>query len=94
MTRTAEDLIFDLWRKCLMHAREVGEVPAGAVQELIRQSRETLTERGCAKWDADLVLFNLYTEIHWDWNQPTDRIFETLLDFELTEFFNERGIPA
>lgn len=91
---TGSDLIFDLWWKCMTTAREAGEVPAGAVEQLILRSREILTERGCAKRDADLVLFNIYTAIHWDGNQPTDRIFETLLEFELAEFFKERGLPG
>jgi hypothetical protein len=89
---TAENLIGELWRKCLMDAREAGEVPAGAVQKLIEQSREILNHYGCSKQLADAVLFGIYTMIHWDWNQPTDRLFETLLEFELAEFFSERGI--
>lgn len=91
---TAENLIGELWRKRLMDAREAGQVPAGAVQKLIEQSREILTHYGCSKQDADTVLFRIYTAIHWDGDQPTDRIFETLLEFELAEFFSERGIPA
>lgn len=89
---TGEDLIWELWRKCLIASRKEGEVPAEAVQELIRQSREALRERGCTKHDADEVLYGIYENIHWDWDQPTDRIFETLLAFELTEYFKERGL--
>ena len=91
---TAENLITELWRKCLMSAREAGDVPAEKVQKLIADTRAILNRQGCSKEDVDRVLFNLYTEVVWDWKQPTDRIFETLLDFELTEFFSERGIPA
>jgi hypothetical protein len=91
---TAENLIGELWRKCLMTAREAGDVPGEAVQKLIGQSREILTNYGCSKHLADAVLFGIYTMVHWDWNQPTDRIFETLLEFELAEFFSERGITA
>lgn len=88
---TAEDLIFDLWRKCLIAAREAGEVPAGAVEKLIRDSREALTERNYTENDANLILFNVYSMIHWDWKEPTDRVFETLLEFELADFLKERG---
>jgi hypothetical protein len=91
---TAENLIGELWRRCLMSAREAGDVPAEAVQKLIAQSRDILTLHGCSKQLADAVLFGIYTMVHWDWNQPTDRVFETLLEFELAEFFSERGIPA
>jgi hypothetical protein len=93
-TMTAENLIGELWRRCLTDAREAGNVPAGAVQKLIEDSREILTEYGCSKRNADVVLFDLYTMIHWDGDQPTDRVFETLLEIELTEFFSERGIRA
>lgn len=89
---TGARLIWELWRRCLTDAREAGQVPAGAVEGLIRQSREVLTERGCTKPDADLVLFEVYNTIHFDWKQPTDRIFETMLEFDLAEFFAERGI--
>ena len=65
---TGEDMIWELWRKCLMTAREAGRVPAEAVQELIRQTREVLTERGCSKDDADGVLYDVYENIHWDWD--------------------------
>jgi len=88
---TLERMIGDLWRKCLMSAREAGEVPASAVQELIRQSRQILSEHGCTKRQADGILYQIYNDIHWDGDQPTDRVFETLLDFELTEFFKEGG---
>jgi hypothetical protein len=94
MKMTAENLIGELWRRCLMSAREAGDVPAEAVQKLIAQSRDILTLHGCTKQLADVVLFGIYTAIHWDGDQPTDRIFETLLEFELAEFFSERGIPA
>jgi hypothetical protein len=89
---TAEQLIGKLWRRCLMDAREAGGVPAEAVQKLIGDSRDILTHYGCSKPDADSVLFGLFTMIHWDGDQPTDKVFETLLEFELTEFFNERGL--
>lgn len=91
---TAENLIGELWRRCLTDARKAGNVPAGAVQKLIEDSREILAEYGCSKRDADEVLLGLYTTIHWDGDQPTDRVFETLLEIELTEFFSERGIRA
>jgi hypothetical protein len=91
---TAENLIGKLWRKCLSDAREAGHVPAGAVQKLIEDSREILTHYGCTKPLADAVLFELYTMIHWDGDRPTDRIFEALLEIELSEFFAERGLTA
>lgn len=89
---TAENLIGNLWRRCLTDAREAGSVPAAAVQKLIGDSREILTEYGCPKQIADVVLFDIYTAIHWDGDQPTDRVFETLLEFELAEFFRERMV--
>jgi hypothetical protein len=88
---TAENLICELWRRCLISAREAGEVPAGAVQKLLEQSRDILSGYGCSKQTADAVLFGIYTEVHWDWPEPTSRVFETLLEFELGEFFTERG---
>ena len=91
---TAENLIGELWRRCLMDAREAGVVPAEAVQRLIGESRDILNGYGCSKRMADAVLFGVYSAIHWDGDQPTDRIFEALLEFELAEFFSERGITA
>jgi hypothetical protein len=91
---TARDLVFSEWRKCLQHAREHGYVPAEAVQKLIVQTREMLVSAGASKQEADVVLFDLYTTIHWDGDQPTDRVFEAMLEFELAEFFKERGLPA
>jgi len=91
---TASDLVFSEWRKCLQHAREQGYVPAEAVQKLIEQTREMLVSVGTSKSDADVVLFDLYTSIHWDGDQPTDRVFEAMLEFELADFFKERGLPA
>ena len=91
---TAELLITELWRKCLISAREAGDVPAEKVQKLIADTRAILSGQGCSKEDADRVLLHIYTEVVWDWKQPTDKIFETLLDFELVEFFTSRGISA
>jgi hypothetical protein len=91
---TGEEMIWELWRKCLLAAREEGDVPAETVQKLISQTREILTEQGCTKHDADMVFYGIYENIHWDWQRPTDRIFETLLDFELTEFFKEQGLES
>ncbi len=88
--QTVDDAIWDLWRRCLTTARSEGEIPAGAVELLIRQSREIIADAGYAKRDSDLLLFHVYTRVHWDWNHPTARLFETLLEFELQEFFNER----
>ena len=89
---TAANLIFDLWRKCMATSREAGVAPAEAVQTLIRKSREILAEKGCSQNDAEGILFDIYNVIHWECHHPTDKVFETLLDFELTEYFNERGI--
>lgn len=91
---TAHDMVFDEWRKCLMHAREEGCAPAEAVQTLITRTREALVCDGASKYAADVVLFDLYTMIHWDCDQPTDRVFEAMLEFELAGFFEERGLPA
>lgn len=87
---TGEDLIFQLWRRCRVTAQEAGIVPAEAVQRLINQSREILTHCGCSRLDADSVLLDVYTVCHWDWPEPTARIFETLLEIELADFFAER----
>ncbi|GEM_PF-4329621 len=91
---TGQQLILDLWRKSLITAREAGGVPATAVEELIWKSREALTSFGCSKHDADVVLFSVYTEIHWDWNQPTDRVFESMLDTELMDFYKRQGMDS
>jgi hypothetical protein len=87
---TAEDLIIALWRRCRNTAHQAGYVPADAVQRLIEQSREILSEYGCSRRDADSVLYAVYTEAHWDWPEPTARVLETLLEIELAEFFAER----
>ena len=86
---TIEDLICKLWQGCRRDACEAGHVPAEAVQRLIEQSRSILTEYGCSRHDSDLVLYGVYTQAHWDWPEPTARIFETLLEIELAEFFAE-----
>ncbi len=91
---TGQQLIGELWRRSLRVAREAGDVPATAVQELIGQTRQVLTHYGCSKRDAAFLLYDLYTMVHWDWPEPTARIFETLLELELAEFFVERGMQA
>lgn len=87
---TTADLIFELWRRCRNVAGNMGHVDAEVVQELITKTREVLTSYGCSKRDADSVLHDLYVAVHWDWPEPTARIFETLLEIELQEFFRER----
>jgi hypothetical protein len=87
---TTADLIWDLWRKCLLAAREANTA-AATVQKLISSSRDILAEQGCSQPDSDYVLADIYTRIHWDWALPSDRIFETLLAFELEKFFQDRG---
>lgn len=90
---TGEDLIFELWRRCRATAEQAGSIPAEAVQKLIAQTREILTAYGSSREDADSVLFDIYTVAHWDWPEPTARIFETLLEIELADFFaSRRGI--
>jgi hypothetical protein len=89
---TGDELIGELWNRCRASAQEAGTVPAEAVQRLISHSREILGHYGCSKRDADLVFFGIYTVAHWDWPEPTARIFETLLEIELSEFFAERQI--
>jgi len=89
---TAEDLIGAMWRNSQKSARLAGTCPAWAVEMLIRDTREILTHYGCSKPQADEILFGIYTDVHWDGTQPTDRIFETLLDIELTDYFRERGL--
>jgi hypothetical protein len=91
---TGQEMVFELWRRSQTTARKAAVVPAEAVQRLIQQTRDILNHYGCSKWDADSVLFLIYSGIRWEGGHPTDRVFETLLEFELAEFFSERGIPA
>ncbi len=91
---TAEILIGKLWRMCLMSAREAGHAPAEGVQRLIKQTREILAHYGCTKQLADSLLFDLVHGDSLGQDQPTDRIFEALLEIELSEFFAERGLTA
>lgn len=90
---TIETAIWALWARCLLTARAVGVgyVTAAPVETLIRESRSVIAAEGYSQRDSDLILFDIYTRIHWDWQQPTDRLFETLLEFELEGFFKERG---
>lgn len=87
---TAENLIALMWRECRVTARQAGSVPAEAVQKLIEQTREILSSYGCSPYDSDCVLHDLYIMTHWDWTEPSARIFETLLEIELQDFFKER----
>jgi len=87
---TAEELISAMWERCRKEARHFGSIPAEAVQDLIMDSRAVLDSYGCSKEDADGCLFLVYSDIHWDGNQPTDRVFETMLEFELADYFRER----
>jgi hypothetical protein len=91
---TAAQLLWEWWEKALTVSRTAGYVPAEAVQSLIESSRKILAAQRCTKWDSDSVLFDIYIAIHWDWNQPTDRVFETMLEFELADYFSHRGFPA
>lgn len=88
---TSADAIYRLWTRCRNTAQQEGHVPAEAVQLLISQSREILADLGCSRRDADSVLYGVYVVAHWDWQEPTARIFETLLEIELAEFFAEQG---
>lgn len=94
MTSTAAQLIWEWWEKALIASRAAGTVPAEAVESIIESSRRILAAQGCDKRNADRVLFDIYTRIHWDWPEPTDRVFETMLSFELAEYFTERGLQA
>lgn len=49
MSATAEDLIFDLWRKCLDDIADYDSVPIEAVQKLIAESRKIAADAG---WPA------------------------------------------
>ena len=87
-----QEALYALWRGCMTAAREHG-ANAEAVQQLITRSREFVAEHGGDPHeDADACLAMICTAIHHDWTQPSDRLFEVLLDFELTEYFRERGI--
>jgi hypothetical protein len=87
---TGADLILRLWEDCRTTARIAGCGNAKAVQNLIAQSRELLRHYGCSDRDANVVLFTIYLMSHWDWPEPSARIFETLLEIELFDFFKER----
>jgi hypothetical protein len=90
MTQTIDALLWTLWERCLVTAREADYAPADAVEQVIRESRAMIAKNGYSKRESDYILFDVYTQIHWDWQRPTDRVFETLLEFELDEFFKER----
>ena len=62
---TAENLIGELWRRCLMERPASREVPADADQKQFR-SPATSTHHGCTKQTADVVVFGIDTMIHWD----------------------------
>lgn len=87
---TGEDLIVQLWQNCRNAARYTGSANAEAVQRLIFKTREILSLCGCSKDDADSVLYTVYIMAHWDWTEPTARIFEALLGLELADYFKER----
>jgi len=70
-------------------ARRAGTASAESVQELIERTRTLLSEQGFSKRQMQIVFFEILTVVHWDWKRPSDRIFETLLDFELADFFDE-----
>jgi hypothetical protein len=99
---TTEKAIWSLFERCLYSARFCSHT-AGAlglnlpnlatiVEKLISDSRAIMKDFGCSQRDSDSILFTVYTNVHWDWNQPSDRVFETLLEFELAEFFKESGM--
>lgn len=94
MSTTAAEMIWEWWEKALLVSREARTVPAEAVQSIIESTRMVLAAQRCSKENADLLFFDFYTRIHWDWNQPTDRVFETMLSFELEQFFKDRGLSA
>jgi hypothetical protein len=87
---TGEDVIFALWRRCRATAQKEGFCPGEAVESLIDSSKEILTVYGASEHDINLVLSDIYTVVHWDWPEPTARVFETLLEFELAPYFAER----
>ena len=89
-TESLSDLIAKLWFECMTTARAAGQVPAEAVQELIEKCRKLMSNMGCTRRDEDGVFSLIQNAIHWEWHEPTDRVFETLLDFELTEHWKER----
>jgi hypothetical protein len=99
---TIETAIGGLCRKSLISARKLDSVarvfgvnlpnlPDG-VQQLIDSTRALIAEQGYSKRDSDYILFGIYTAVHWDWDQPTDRVFETMLEFELADFFKGQTI--
>lgn len=87
---TIDSMIWTLWEKCLLTAREADLAPAEAVEKVIRESRALIAVNGYSTRESDYILFDIYTRIHWDWQRPTDRVFESLLEFELDDFLNER----
>jgi hypothetical protein len=89
---TAEAFLWEIWRLCLLKARKDGSILADDVESFIANSRALLTAWPSSERDIDFLLFEIFNTIHWDWDQPTDRVFETLLEFELTEFFAKRSL--
>lgn len=89
---TIDALIWSLWEPCLVAAREADLAPAEAVEKVIRESRAIIADNGYSKRESDYILYDIYTRIHWDWQCPTDRVFEGLLEFDLEEFFSSRKV--
>lgn len=91
---TLGDLVAKLFIDSMTAAREAGTVPAEAVQDLISQSRALVLKHGGTDRETNGIFCMVQSMIHWDWHQPTDRIFETLLDFELTQYWKDAGIAG
>lgn len=97
---TIETAVWSLWERCLLSARsadlitgaagvELASLP-DAVRFLIGRTKAIIAEK--TGEDPGYALFDVYTRIHWDWDQPTDRVFEAMLEFELEKFFKERTV--
>jgi hypothetical protein len=89
VTDSTERAIWNLWEPRIFKARQADNAAAESVQELIAKSRRVIEQAGHTR-DSDLILYSLFIKIHWDCDRPTDRVFETMLGFELESFFKER----
>jgi hypothetical protein len=85
-----EDHVRELWVLALLGARAQGGVGHNVIKDLLVQSKKILKGARFDHRATGAFLFGIYSEIHWDFPEPTDRLFEAALDRELEEFFSER----
>jgi len=91
--KTTGDFIFDLWYRCRTSAAALGFVTAPAVEKLIRDTREILTDSGYSEDQVTRTLFATYCAFQ-VWREPTDQVFESVLQAELAAFFERLSANA